>query len=221
MTTPANDGLPQEALDLLAQPLDRALVRERARDDGNVFAYLERQAIIDQANRIFGYGRWGAETVGEPRFQALDVIVPDTGEVQTLGIYTVSVRVTVTGCPPKSDVGSGFVTERTLEGHSNAAKAAVTDGMKRAFSQFGEQFGHNLNERRHGSLASPAKLDELRQRVLNLSNRLGVDEPRAREWFEKRCGVDLGEAGEHELTSTIRALANELNDREAQRRKAA
>lgn len=221
MTTPANDGLPQEALDLLAQPLDRALVRERARDDGNVFAYLERQSIIDQANRIFGFGRWGAETAGEPRFQAIEVFDPGTGEVQTLGIYTVSVRVTVTGCPPKSDVGSGFVTERTLEGHSNAAKAAVTDGMKRAFSQFGEQFGHNLNERRPGPLASPAKLDEMRQRVLALASRLGVDEAGIREWFRERCKRDLDEADASDLTTTIRALANELNDREAQRRKAA
>jgi len=221
MTAPLNEGLPQEALDLLAQPLDRALVRERARDDGNVFAYLDRQVVIDQANRIFGFGRWGAETLGEPRYQAIEVIDPVTGEVQALGIYTVSVRVTVTGCPPKTDVGSGFVTARTLEEHSNAAKAAVTDGMKRALSQFGEQFGHNLNERRSGSFASPAKLDELRQRVLNLSRRLSVDEARARGWFRERCGMDLDEAGEHELTTTIKALANELNDREAQRRKAA
>lgn len=221
MTVPDNDGLPQEVLHLLAQPLDRGLVRERARDDGNVFAYLDRQVVVDQANRIFGFGRWGAETIGEPRYQPIEVVAPDTGEVQVLGIYTVTVRVTVAGCPPKSDVGSGFVTARTLEEHSNAAKAAVTDGMKRAFSQFGEQFGHNLNERRNGSLASPAKLDELRRRLLALLGRLGVAEPRAREWFRERHNQDLEEAGEQELTSTIRVLANELNEREAGRRKAA
>lgn len=38
MTTPTNGGLSQEALDLLGQPIDPALVRERARDDGTVFA---------------------------------------------------------------------------------------------------------------------------------------------------------------------------------------
>lgn len=130
-------------------------------------------------------------------------------------------RVTVSGCPPKGDIGTGFVIERTLEAHSNAAKAAVTDGVKRAFRQFGQQFGSNLNERQPRTLASPAKLDELRQRVLLLSNRLGVDESRTREWFAKRCGADLDEAGERELTTTIKALANELNEREAGRRKAA
>lgn len=221
MTSPGNGGLPQEVLDLLDQPLDAALVRERAREDGTVFAYLEGEAVVNQANRIFGFGGWGAEALGEPRYQAIDVIDPSTGEVLALGFYTVAVRVSVSGCPPKGDIGSGLVTERTLEAHSNAAKAAVTDGIKRAFRQFGQQFGSNLNERQPRTLASPAKLDELRQRVLALSSRLGVDESRTREWFAKRCGADLEEAGERELTTTVKALANELNDREAQRRKAA
>ncbi|MCZ2109628.1 MAG: RAD52 family DNA repair protein [Dehalococcoidia bacterium] len=221
MTTSANGGLPQEVVDLLGESIDSALVRERAREDGNVFAYLEGSVVIDQANRIFGFGGWGAEVASEPRYQALEVVEPSTGEVLALGMYTVAVRVMVAGCPPKGDIGSGFVTERTLEGHSNAAKAAVTDGIKRAFRQFGQQFGSNLNERQPRTLASPAKLDELRQRVLLLSSRLGVDESRTREWFAKRCGADLDDAGERDLTTTIKALATELNDREAQRRKAA
>jgi DNA recombination protein Rad52 len=221
MTDATNGGLPQEVLDLLAQPLDLALVRERAREDGSVFAYLEGQAIIDQANRIFGYGGWGAEVIGEPRYQAAEVVDTSTGEMLALGMYTVCVRVTVSGCPARSDVGCGFVTERTLEGQANAAKAAITDGIKRAFRQFGQQFGNSLNERRPGTLASPAKLDDLRQRLIALSGRLGVDEARTRSWFQERCGQDLEDAGERELASAIKALANELNEREAQRRKAA
>lgn len=221
MTTPTNSGLPQEVLDLLAQPLDHDLVRERTKEDGTVFAYLEGEVVVNQANRIFGFGGWGAEALGEPRYHAVEVVDPTSGEVRILGMYTVAVRVTVSGCPPKGDVGSGFVAERTLEAHANAAKAAVTDGIKRAFRQFGQQFGSNLNERQPRSLASPAKLDELRQRVLALSGRLGIDTSRARDWFSERCNVSLDDAEEAELARTIRALANELNEREAQRRKAA
>jgi DNA recombination protein Rad52 len=221
MTDPSSGGLPQAVLDLLAQPLDLALVRERARDDGSVFAYLEGQAIIDQANRIFGYGGWGAEVIGEPRYQAAEVVDASSGEMLALGMYTVAVRVTVTGCPSRSDVGCGFVTDRSLEGHANATKSATTDGMKRAFRQFGQQFGNSLNERRPGTLASPAKLDDMRQRVVALSGRLGVDEARTRSWFRERCRVDLDEAAERELSSAIKALVSELNEREAQRRKAA
>jgi len=221
MTDSANGGLPHGVLDLVAQPLDLALVRERARDDGSVFAYLEGQAIIDQANRIFGYGGWGAEVIGEPQYQAAEVVDQSSGELLAHGMYTVAVRVTVNGCPPKGDVGSGFVTERTLEAHSNAAKAAVTDAIKRAFRQFGQQFGNSLNERRTGTLASPAKLDDMRQRVVALSGRLGVDEARTRSWFQERCGLGLDDAAERELSSAIKALASELNERETQRRKAA
>lgn len=221
MTDPSTGGLSQEVLDLLAQPLDLALVRERARDDGSVFAYLEGQAIIDQANRIFGYGGWGAEIIGEARYQAAEVVDQSSGELLALGMYTVAVRVTVTGCLPRSDVGCGFVTERTLEAHANATKAAATDGIKRAFRQFGQQFGNSLNERRPGTLASPARLDDMRERVVQLSGRLGVNEARTRTWFQERCGMDLDDATERELSSAIKALANELNEREAQRRKAA
>jgi len=221
MSSPSNGGLSQEVLDLLAQPLDLALVRERARDDGSVFAYLEGQAIIDQANRIFGYGGWGAELIGEPNYQASEVVDTRSGELLVLGMYTVSVRVTVAGCPPKSDVGCGFVTDRTLEAQANAVKAATTDGIKRAFRQFGQQFGNSLNERRPGTLASPAKLDDMRQRVVALSGRLGVDEVRTRSWFRERCGLDIDDAAERELSGAIKALASELNERETQRRKAA
>ncbi|MCZ7579126.1 MAG: hypothetical protein M5U18_19615 [Dehalococcoidia bacterium] len=89
------------------------------------------------------------------------------------------------------------------------------------FRQFGQQFGNSLNERRPGTLASPAKLDDMRQRVVALSGRLGVDEARTRSWFQERCGLGLDDAAERELSSAIKALANELNERETQRRKAA
>ena len=46
------------------QPIDPALVSQRKGRGGRVFDYLEGHAVIDQANRIFGYGGWGYELVG-------------------------------------------------------------------------------------------------------------------------------------------------------------
>lgn len=212
--------LSREVIDLLAQPLDAALIQERANRDGRVFAYLEGQAVISQANRIFGFDGWGAEVIGDLKYQPA-ALADANGEVLAVGFYTVTVRVTVTGCPPKSDVGCGFVREPTPEAHEIASKGAVTDGIKRALRQFGEQFGNNLNERRDGVPASPAKLDEMRARILVLSNRLGVDEARTRAWFQERCGQGLDDAGERELGGAIRALADELNQRTSQRRRVA
>ena len=212
--------LSRESLELLAQPLDTALIQERANRDGRVFSYLEGQAVISQANRIFGFDGWGAEVIGDLAYHPAS-LADANGEVLALGFYSVTVRVTVVGCPPKSDVGCGFVSEPTPEAHEIASKGAVTDGIKRALRQFGEQFGNNLNERRDGAPASPAKLDEMRARIIALSTRLGVDEARTRTWLEERCGQGLDDAGERELAGAIRALADELNQRQNQRRRAA
>lgn len=220
MTGAHDTRLPQEVRDLLAQPLDTALIQERSNRDGRVFAYLEGPAVISQANRIFGFDGWGAEVVGDLRYIASPLANSD-GEVLGVGFYTVTVRVTVVGCPPKSDVGCGFVSEPTPEAHEIASKGAVTDGIKRALRQFGEQFGNNLNERRERGPITPERLDEMRSRVLTLSSRLGVDEARTRAWLQDRCGQPLDDAGEGELSGAIRALADELNQRNNQRRKAA
>jgi len=61
----------------------------------------------------------------------------------------------------------------------------------------------------------------MRARVIALSARLGVDEARTRAWVQNRCGWSLEEAGEQELAGAIRALADELNQRNNQRRRAA
>lgn len=213
--------LPQEVRELLAQPLDTALIQERSSRDGRVFAYLEGPAVISQANRIFGFDGWGAEVVGDLKYVASPPLANSDGEVLAVGLYTVTVRVTVVGCPPKSDVGCGFVNEPTPEAHEIASKGAVTDGIKRALRQFGEQFGNSLNERRERGPIAPERLEEMRFRVLALSSRLGVDEARTRAWLQDRCGHSLDEAGERELSGAIRALADELNQRNHQRRRAA
>lgn len=220
MTGALDPRLPQEVRDLLGQPLDSTLIQERANRDGRVFAYLEGPAVIGQANRIFGFDGWGAEVVGDLKYTTANVANTD-GEVLAVGFYTVTVRVTVVGCPPKSDVGCGFVSEPTPEAHEVASKGAVTDGIKRALRQFGEQFGNNLNERRDRGPITPERLDEMRARVIALSSRLGVDEARTRAWLQDRCGQTLDEAGERELSGAIRALADELNQRNNQRRRAA
>ena len=41
------------------------LVSQRKGRGGRTFDYLEGHAVIDQANRIFGYGGWGYELVGD------------------------------------------------------------------------------------------------------------------------------------------------------------
>ena len=133
---PRPSRLSRTALRQLRQPLDAALVSERTTDDGEVLRYLEGWRVIEQANAIFGYDRWGAELVGEVAYRPLS---GGNGRGRTVpgGLYTATVRVTVDGCLPHSDLGTGVVSEHTAEGHATACKSAVTDGLKRALRHFG------------------------------------------------------------------------------------
>ena len=138
------DGLSPAVTQALGQPLDPALVSQRKGRGGRVFDYLEGHAVIDQANRIFGYGGWGYELVGDVTLRRIETVDPQTGEVKVSLGYSAPVRVTVAGALPRTDLGVHPVAEDTLDGHDTAMKGAVTDGLKRSFRSFGVQFGNGF-----------------------------------------------------------------------------
>src|SRR3989337_1072827 len=215
------DRLPPRVLGLLAEPLDPGLVSERGARDGRLLQYIEGWAAINQANRIFGHDGWGAELVGEASYRPMTLIDPATDTPLAVGMYTAAVRVTVRGCPARSDVGCGFVAGETPEAHEAAYKGAVTDALKRALRHFGDQFGLRLYDRRNvidaaspaAAPASDAKLEEMRRKLLELSERLGVEEIEARSWVEQRYHKPLDQLGEQPLADAVRALAEQLNAR--------
>ncbi len=138
------DGLSPAVTQVLSQPIDPSLVSQRRGRGGRTFDYLEGHAVIDQANRIFGFGGWGYELVGDVTLRRVETVDPQTGEVKVSLGYSAPVRVTVAGALPRTDVGVHPVTEDTFDGHDTAMKGAVTDGMKRAFRSFGVQFGNGF-----------------------------------------------------------------------------
>ena len=138
------DGLPPAVTNVLGQPLDPALVSQRKGRAGRTYDYLEGHAVINQANRIFGFGGWGYELVGDVTLRQFENVDTETGEIKTASAYTAPVRVTVAGAPPRTDLGFHAVTDETPDGHDTASKGAVTDGMKRAFRSFGVQFGNGF-----------------------------------------------------------------------------
>ena len=138
------DGLPPAVSQALGQPLDPALVSQRKGRAGRTYDYLEGHAVIEQANRIFGYGGWGYELVGDVTLRRVETVDTQTGEVKVASAYSAPVRVTVAGALPRTDLGVHPVAEETLDGHDTALKGAVTDGLKRAFRSFGVQFGNGF-----------------------------------------------------------------------------
>lgn len=209
---------------LLVKPLDRLLVAERESRDGRFLHYLEGWAVINQANRIFGYDGWGTELVGDVGFRPIHLVDPDSEAPLAVGMYSAVVRVTVGGCASRSDAGCSFVAADTSEAHEAAYKGAVTDALKRALRYFGDQFGNRLYDRRTTTdlrgpvpTSSPmaGKLDGMRRKVLELSTRIGLDAGEALARIEKRYGEPLDALTEQQLTETIRALAEEYNSRNA------
>lgn len=217
--TPPRERMSSRARGLLAKPLDRLIVAERESRDGRLLRYLEGWAVINQSNRIFGYDGWGAELVGDVGFRPLRLVDPDTETPLALGMYSAVVRVTVRGCPPRSDAGCGFVAADTPEAHEAAYKGAVTDALKRALRFFGDQFGNGLYDRRAiADLRAPAlapsgprKIEAMRRKVLELSTRIGLDAGEALARIEKQYGEPLDALLEDQLSEAIRELADEFN----------
>ncbi len=136
------DGLSPAVTNALSQPIDPDLVSQRKGRGGRTFDYLEGHVVIDQANRVFGYGGWGYELVGDVTLRRIETVNSQTGEVTVSQGYSAPVRVTVAGALPRTDIGVHPVADDNLDGHDTAMKGAVTDGMKRAFRSFGCQFGN-------------------------------------------------------------------------------
>ena len=138
------DGLAPAVTQALGEPLDPEMVSRREGRGGKLYDYLEGHVVIDQANRIFGYGGWGYELVGDVTLRRVESVDSRTGEVKVASAYSAPVRVTVAGALPRTDVGVHPVAEDTVDGHDTAMKAAVTDGLKRALRSFGVQFGNGF-----------------------------------------------------------------------------
>ena len=138
------DGLSPAVTQALGQPLEPALVSQRKGRGGKSYDYLEGHVVIEQANRIFGFGGWGYELVGDVTLRQIETVDAQTGEVKATSGYSAPVRVTVAGALPRTDIGVHPVAEETFDGHDTAMKGAVTDGLKRAFRSFGVQFGNGF-----------------------------------------------------------------------------
>ena len=138
------DGLPPAVVSALQQPLDQALVSRRDGRGNRSYEYIEGHTVIDQANRIFGYGGWGYEVAGDVSLRRIEKVDVSTGQLRVTFAYSAPVRVSVSGAPSRTDIGFHIVAEDTPEGHETAAKGAVTDGLKRALRSFGDRFGNGL-----------------------------------------------------------------------------
>ncbi len=229
------DALSPAVNDALRQPLDPALVSERKGRGGRRFSYIEGHTAIDQANKVFGYGGWGYELVGDVTLR----------EFKSGAAYSATVRVTVPGAPSRTDVGFQPVSDDSAEGHETAYKGAVTDALKRALRSFGDRFGNGLygdpptagqgrpqpkqrqsrpepvptrgaaqsNGTRPRAEGSGSDAQNLRAQLLDLSEQQGFSEEQVRAAVLRKTGRDLNELGVDDLTPLIDSAVEKLQQR--------
>ncbi len=119
-------------------------------------AYLETWDVLAHLNRIFGFGGWSKEV------QACELIFEDKRSGEKTGwdvAYRATVRLVVRdplGVVMKvsEDVATGQAQNQPSRGdaHDLAIKSAVSDALKRAAKDLGNQFGLSLYD--GGSLKS-------------------------------------------------------------------
>ncbi len=206
------DGLPPAVTQKLGEPLDEGLVSYRKGRKGRTFAYLEGRTAIDQANRIFGFGGWGWEVTGPVELRESESVDQKTGETRRFSAYSATVRVTVPGSTPRTDVGFHAVTEETVEGHETAFKGCVTDALKRALRGYGDQFGNGL----YGDGAPGDVAPALRRTIVELGRKQGFDEAQVRDAVRSRTGQELDEVPVSELTNLLEAMARKLQSSDAE-----
>ena len=127
----------KEQVEMLNEPILGANVKEREAGWGgkdNTLAYVEGYHVIAEANRIFGFGGWSSETIETTCVQ---------NEPKAVS-YIAKVRITV-GDVIREGTGAGHGNQTNHgNNHESAIKEAETDARKRAFMQFGNQFGLSL-----------------------------------------------------------------------------
>ena len=191
----------------LAKPLAEGLVEYRKGSGGKQFAYIRGYHIIEQANRIFGFGNWGYSVVSPPELIEGQVVDEDTGEIKrSWKAYRAIVEVRVGQTHPRTDVGFTILATEQPESHSTAMKGAVTDALKRALRTYGDQFGNSLSGGDTDSRA--VALPSLRRTFLKLCRELhGVKAGPAKEQVLEWTGKELDDLSSDELGDIIERIA--------------
>ena len=122
---------------------------ERVRTDDKGMSYLEGYEVTAHLNRIFGFEGWSKEITRLELVFEDERVDPKRDRVGWFVCYSCSVVLTIHGDPistRKEDAGTGSADNQPSRGdaHDLAIKSAVTDALKRAAKDLGDQFGLSL-----------------------------------------------------------------------------
>ncbi len=151
----------------LTRKLDPAHVVKPKGDYGPKGDYLEGWHVINEANRIFGFGGW-SYTINLTR-DALVEGKDSRGNPQWQAAYTCICTLTV-GNATRQDVGFGSGFAKTIgDAIEGATKEAATDALKRALRTFGNPFGLALYDKSRENVGETPTDAEIETAVTMLS----------------------------------------------------
>lgn len=215
------DGLAPGIRQELDTPIDSALVSQRKGRGGKTFSYIEGHTVIDEANRVFGYGGWGYDVMGDVALREIDSVDGKTGEIRRIRAYAATVRVTVLGAPSRMDVGFHAVVEDNADGHETAVKGAVTDGLKRALRSFGARFGNALygdsqtgivEVTREPSTRPAVERQKLGIRLYELGKAQGFSAEQVEAAVKARTGRVITQISTEELADLVAAAERKVDE---------
>ena len=129
--------LTEDRVRMLNEPLDSNSIKYKMERP-----YISGSTIIENANKIFGFGAWRVEPVGGY------YIEQGTGEANAPRQYCQRARLYIYDTLVAEEVGTGVAymhdPGRIPAELDSAIKGALTDAMKRCFRMFGAQFGSTL-----------------------------------------------------------------------------
>ena len=153
----------------LNEPLDVSNIKQREGGGKTKLSYLTGHHVIEEANRLFGFGNWQTEIQSLKQVDRSQYEKPayNSGESpkQMIAIsYLCQLKVTVkcgdaTNSYEDTGFGSGVgrdVAAGIMASIELASKEAVTDALKRCFRYYGNQFGNTLYDK-EGSGAMTAE----------------------------------------------------------------
>lgn len=139
--------LTQKQRDTLLAPVKA----DRVRRDNNGMSYLEGYEVTAHLNRLFGFEGWDKEITRLELAFAEEAMDEKRNRMGYSATYLCSVRLTIRDpeghvVTVVEDAATGSASNQIsrADAHDLALKSAVTDALKRAAKDLGDQFGLSL-----------------------------------------------------------------------------
>ena len=192
----------EEQTKALSAPLDPKHVIKPSGRFGPKGDYLEGWHVINELNRVFGFGGWS---------YTIDLIKDDlregkdgNGNPQWQAAYSCVCTLTV-GAVTRQDVGFGSGFAKSIgDAIEGATKEAATDALKRAARTFGNIFGLALYDKSRANVhALPAERPT------------GPINDKTRDWLAAQidaAGIPVGEFCKAHDVQSLKEISYEIID---------